>query len=141
MQIRDDIAAPHDAATTAIYEAAQAYDNHHDVAATFAALERAVATAPDDPSLRLPAAWLALEQGLPDRALVHVHAGLATETEPYRRGQLLLWGARAARTLDPQLARRWNDELARSGIAELTAASKRMFRGRPHVNLMMADAY
>jgi hypothetical protein len=139
--VRDDIAAPHDAATTAVYEAAQAYDNHHDVAATFAALERAVAAAPDDPSLRLPAAWLALEKGLPDRALVHIHAGLETETEPYRRGQLLLWGARAARTQDPQLAKRWNDELGRLGIAELTAASKRSFRGRPHVNLMMADAY
>jgi len=138
---RADIAAPHDAATTAIYEAAQAYDNHHDVKATLAALERAVAADPDDPSLRLPAAWLAHEAGMRDRAVIHVHAGLATETEPYRRGQLLLWGARAAKRLDPALARRWNDELARLGIAELTAASKRSFRGKPHVNLMMADAY
>ena len=140
-RVRDDIAAPHDAATTAIYEAAQAYENHHDVAATFAAIERAVAADPDDPSLRLPAAWLALENRLPDRAIVHIHAGLATETEPYRRGQLLLWGARAAKKLDPSLARRWNDELARLGIGELTSASKRSFRGQPRVNLMMADAY
>jgi hypothetical protein len=143
--VRDDIAAPHDAATRALYDAAQAYDNHHDVAGTLAAVERAVAADPDDPSLRLPAAWLALESKLPDRAIVHVHAGLETETEPYRRGQLLLWGARAARTQAGEqnraLATRWTDELARLGIAELTAASKRAFRGRPHVNLMMADAY
>jgi hypothetical protein len=139
--VRDDIAAPHDAATRALYAAAQAYDNDHDVPATLAAVERAVAADPDDPSLRLPAAWLALEAKLPDRAIVHVHAGLATETEPYRRGQLLLWGARAARTQDRALAGRWTDELGRLGIAELTTASKRSFRGRPHVNLMMADAY
>jgi hypothetical protein len=140
-RVRDDIAAPHDAATRALYEAAQAYDNHHDVKATLAAVERAVAADPDDPSLRLPAAWLALESKLADRAIVHVHAGLATETEPYRRGQLLLWGARAARSQDRALAKRWTDELAQLGIAELTTASKRPFRGRPHVNLMMADAY
>jgi hypothetical protein len=139
--LRDDIAPKHDAATTAIYEAAQAYDNHHDVPATLAALERAVAAAPADPSLRLAAGWLALEKGQSERALVHIHAGLAAETEPYRRGQLLLWGARAAKKTDPQLAKRWNDELAGLGIAELTAASKRSFRGKPHVNLMMADAY
>jgi len=139
--VRDDIAAPHDAATKAIYDAAQAYDNDHDVPATLAAIERAVAAEPDDPSLRLPAAWLALEAKLPDRAIEHVHAGLATETERYRRGQLLLWGARAARTRDAALAARWTDELARLGIAELTAASRQRFRGRPHVNLMMADAY
>lgn len=138
---RTDIAAPHDAATTAIYEAAQAYDNAHDVPATLAALERAVAADPDDPSIRLPAAWLAYEAGKRDRAVIHVHAGLATETEAYRRGQLLLWGARAAKKIDPALARRWNDELCQLGIPELTAASKKTFRGKPHVNLMMADAY
>ena len=140
-RVRDDIAAPHDAATRALHEAAQAYDNHHDVPATLAAIERAVAADPDDPSLRLPAAWLALEAKLPDRAIVHIHAGLATETEPYRRGQLLLWGARAARNQDRALAARWTDELGRLGIAELAAAAKRPFRGRLHVNLMMADAY
>ncbi|MEO6772886.1 MAG: C45 family autoproteolytic acyltransferase/hydrolase [Kofleriaceae bacterium] len=139
--VRDDIAAPHDAATRALYEAAQAYDNHHDVPATLAAIERAVVADPGDPSLRLPAAWLALEARRSERAIVHVHAGLATETEAYRRGQLLLWGARAARAQDRELARRWTGELAALGIAELTAASRRPFRGRPHVNLMLADAY
>ncbi len=141
-RVRDDIGAPHDAATTAIYEAAQAYDNAHDVASTLVALERAVTAAPHDPSLRMPAAWLALEHDQPARALVHVEAGLDSETDPYRRGQLLLWGSRIAkRTGNEVLATRWVDELARLGIAELAAAAKRSFRGKPHVNLMMADAY
>ncbi len=141
-RVRDDIAAPHDAATTAIYEAAQAYDNAHDVPVTLAAVERAVAAAPEDPSLRLPAAWLAFEHGQPARALVHIDAGLATETDPYRRGQLLLWGARlAARTGNSALASRRVGELSNLGIAELTRAAKRTFRGKPHINLMMADAY
>ncbi|HEY6038445.1 MAG TPA: C45 family autoproteolytic acyltransferase/hydrolase [Kofleriaceae bacterium] len=139
--VREDIAAPHSVAIRALHEAAQAYEQRHDVPATLAAIERAIAVEPEDPSLRLPAAWLALEAKLPDRAIVHVHAGLATETEPYRRGQLLLWGARAAQTQDRALAARWTDELARLGIAELTAASRKRFRGRPHVNLMLADAY
>lgn len=141
-RVRDEIAAPHDAATIAIYEASQAYDNAHDVASTLAALERAVTAAPRDPSVRMPAAWLALEHGQPARALVHVEAGLEAETDPYRRGQLLLWGSRIARrTGDKARAMQWGDELARLGIAELTMAAKRSFRGRPHVNLMMADAY
>jgi hypothetical protein len=141
-RVRDDVAAPHDAATTAIYEASQAYDNAHDVASTLAALERAVTAAPHDASIRMPAAWLALEHGQPARALVHVEAGLGTEVDPYRRGQLLLWGARIARrTGDEARATSWVDELAGLGIAELTTAAKRSFRGKPHVNLMMADAY
>ncbi|CAN5333389.1 hypothetical protein BH11MYX1_BH11MYX1_30380 [soil metagenome] len=141
-RVRDDIGAPHDAATTAIYEASQAYDNAHDVASTLGALERAVTAAPDDPSLRMPAAWLALEHGQPVRALVHVEAGLETEADPYRRGQLLLWGSRIAKRVgDASRATRWFDELERLGIAELTTAAQRSFRGKPRVNLMMADAY
>ena len=57
--------------------------------------------APDDPSLRLAAAWLALEADAHEPAIDHVRAGLQLETEPYRRGQLLLWGARAAGAAGP----------------------------------------
>jgi hypothetical protein len=68
------------------------------------------------------------------------------ETDPYRRAQLFLWGARAAATQDPALARRWRDELAHldpraPGVDELQARGKRKHGGRPHVNLMMVDAY
>jgi hypothetical protein len=79
-----------------------------------------------------------------DRAVVDVHAGLARETDAYRRGQLLLWGARAARRVDRALAKRWLDELSRlpgDELDELRAAATRTWRGRPQVNLMMADAY
>jgi hypothetical protein len=103
-----------------------------------------VVAEPFDPSLRLAAAWLALEAGLADRALVHVHAGLVHEAEPYRRGQLLLWGARAADRRDAALARRWREDLAAlrgDGVDELRAQAQRRHRGVPHANLMMVDAY
>lgn len=112
-----DVATPHHAAARHVHDAARVYEATHDVAAARAAIERAIAVDADDPSLRLVGAWLALEDGAADRAVVHVHAGLAREDEPYRRAQLLLWGARAARRDDPALARRWTDELARSSDA------------------------
>ena len=136
--------APHDAATRHLHDAARAYETEHDIPATRAALERAVAADPEDPSLRLAATWLAMEDGANDRALIHVQAGLATERDPYRRGQLLLWGSRAARQGDPARARAWSAELAGlagDGVAELQAAARKRYRSRPHVNLMMADAY
>ncbi|HUS27448.1 MAG TPA: carcinine hydrolase/isopenicillin-N N-acyltransferase family protein, partial [Kofleriaceae bacterium] len=144
VRVRDDLAAPQDEATRHIHDAARAYESRHDVRAARAAIERAVAVAPDDPSLRLTAAWLALEEGIADRAVIHVHAGLAKERDTYRRGQLLLWGSRAARTIDPALSTRWTDELARLAgpdVEELKTASRKKYRGKPHVNFMMADAY
>ncbi|HTR49740.1 MAG TPA: C45 family autoproteolytic acyltransferase/hydrolase [Kofleriaceae bacterium] len=85
---RTDIAAPHDAATRHVQAAARAYESDHDVATARVEIERAVAIDPDDPSLRLAAAWLALADGAHDRAREHAHAGLAHETEGYRREQL-----------------------------------------------------
>lgn len=140
----DGFARPHSAASLHVHAATRAYEADHDVAAARVAIEQAVACAPDDPSLRLAAAWLAMETGASDRALVHVHAGLAHEADSYRRGQLLLWGARAADRRDVALARRWRDELASltgDGLDELQAASRRRHRGAPHANLMMMDAY
>ncbi len=139
-----DLARPHAPATLHVREAVRAYEHDHDVSAARAAIERAVALAPADPSLRLSAAWLALADGARDRAIVHVHAGLGEEVEAYRRGQLLLWGSRAAAGADPELAKRWRDELDRlvgDGVGELRTAGRRRYQGRPQVNLMMADAY
>ncbi len=143
-KLRDDVVAPHDAATLHVQDASRIYESDHDIAAARSSMERAVSADPDDPSIRLAAAWLAYEDGAFDRAMMHVHAGLARENESYRRGQLLLWGARAAQTIDPSQARRWTDELSQlSGphVEELKVASRRKYRGRPHVNLMMVDAY
>jgi hypothetical protein len=142
--LRDDVVAPHDAATLHVQDASRAYEADHDVVAARTSLEKAVAVDPDDPSLRLAAAWLAYEDRAFDRAMIHVHAGLARENESYRRGQLLLWGSRAAQPIDPAQAKRWADELAQlSGphVDELKVAVRRKYRGRPHVNLMMVDAY
>ena len=136
--------APQAPATRHVHDAARAYEGSHDVKAARTAIELAVAAAPDDPSIRLIATWLALEDRMPDRAMIHVHAGLARESEAYRRGQLLLWGSRAAKTIDPAQARRWKDELGRlsgDGVDELRARSRDKQRGLPHPNLMMVDAY
>lgn len=138
-----DFVAPHSAASRHVHDATRAYEAEHDVAAARTAIERAVDAEPGDPSLRLAAAWLALEAGAVDRALVHVHAGLANEREPYRRGQLLLWGIRAAKR-DEKLARRWRcelDALRGDGVDELQAHARKRHRGIPHANLMMVDAY
>ncbi len=136
---------PHDAATGHVRDAVRAFEHAHDIPAARASIERAVAQDPDDPSLRLAAAWLALELGADDRAVIHVHAGLATEREPYRRGQLLCWGARAAQgSGDPALAKHWRAELSRlsgEGLDELRALAAKRSKGRPHTNLMMVDAY
>jgi hypothetical protein len=132
----------HDAATEHVREAVRVFEHDHDIPASRAAIEKAIGADPDDPSLRLSAAWLALEDRAFDRAIVHVHAGLALETEGYRRGQLLSCGVRAARTADPALAGRWTDELARldcDGAEELRSRARR--RAPIHTNLVMTDAY
>lgn len=147
-RLRTDLAAPHSEVSRHVHEAARALEQAHDVPRARAAIERAVAVDPHDPSLRLIACWLSLEGGAPERALAHVDAGLARETESYRRGQLLLWGARAARRIDPARARRFSEELDRltsddthDGLVELRARARERHRGRPHPNLMLVDAY
>ncbi len=142
--LRDDLVAPQDEATRLVYEAARAYEGTHDVAVARSAIERAVLAAPEDPSLRLAAAWLAHEAGDLSASVSHVDAGLALETDTYRRGQFLLWGLRVARVSDPSRAARWMDELARLDgplVEDLKARARKPYRGRPAVNLMMADAY
>jgi hypothetical protein len=85
----------------------------HDPDATAAALTEAVALAPGDPSLRLALTWTAMRQGRWSAAQASAAAGLAVETLPYRRGQLLRWGARAATVAgDPTTAAAWRAELA-----------------------------
>ena len=106
-RVRDDIAAPHDAATRRCTTRRRPTTTITTSKATLAAIERAVAADPDDPSLRLPAAWLALEAKLADRAIVHVHAGLATETRAVPARSIAVVGRRAARTQDRALATRW----------------------------------
>lgn len=141
--MRRDLAPPHDLATRQVHEAFGAYEGSHDVATARGALERAARHDPGDPSLHLGALWLALEDGDHAAAVAHARAGLAAETEPYRRGQLLLWGTRAARGTDRALAARWAGELTSlrgDGVDELQAELHRRGRRRPLVNLQMADA-
>ena len=142
---RTDVAAPQSPAIRALHEAARAYEGSHDVPAARAAIEKAVAAAPEDPSLRLSAVWLSLEARSPEHAVVHARIGLQHERDAYRRGQLLLWGSRAARRVDHAQSRTWGAELdampSADGVDELQAAAKKRWRGAVHLNLMMADAY
>jgi hypothetical protein len=142
--LRGEIVVPYHKTTLHVQDASRAYESEHDVSAARAALDRAIAAEPHDPSIRLGAAWLAYEDRAYADAVAHVEAGLAHETEAYRRGQLLLWGARAAQTVDAARSVRWLDELARlsgSHVEELQAAARRPYRRQPKVNLMMVDAY
>ncbi|MBA2541252.1 MAG: hypothetical protein H0V17_16540 [Deltaproteobacteria bacterium] len=140
-RVTDDVVAPHDAATIYVRDAVRMFEATHDVAGARGLIERAIGVDPDDPSLRLAAAWLALEGGADDRAVIHVHAGLALETEPYRRGQLLACGARAAKN-DPALRQRWLAELDRASCDGADELRRRARRRAPlKTNLLMADAF
>ena len=134
-----DHVAPHDAATIYVRDAVRVFEHAHDLPAARTGIDRAIAAAPDDPSLRLAAAWLALEARADREALDHVRAGLAIETEPYRRGQLLVCGARAAA---PTHKASWLDDLDRhhcDGVDELRRRARR--RAPLKTNLLMADAF
>ena len=87
---------PVEPAMEAFVEAVRVDVGTHDKPAASAAIERAVALAPADASLRLLAGGLALRLGRIVDARVHFEAGLDTERAPFRRGQLLLWASRAA---------------------------------------------
>jgi hypothetical protein len=89
--------------------------------------------------------WLALEAKAPEHAVVHARVGLRHERDAYRRAQLLLWGARAARRVDAAQASTWHAELeampGTDGVDEIQAAARKRWNGGIHLNLMLADAY
>src|SRR5262249_11132592 len=142
-----------DAASVHLAEVARLEQTTHDAGAMAAAIERAIACAPDDPSLQLAALWIHARNGDAPRAVASARAGLAQETLAYRRGQLLLWGARVAAIAgDTATAAAWRDELERTAgdeVDELRARgradrrrSPRMWASRrPDASLFMADAH
>ncbi|MBK9030171.1 MAG: hypothetical protein IPL61_02330 [Myxococcales bacterium] len=142
---------PRAAATDAVARAVTIAQTTHDVDATAAALAEAIAAAPADPSLRLAMTWTALRRRRWAEARDHAAAGLAHETLAYPRGQLLLWGARAAVAADdPVAATRWRRELAAlagAEVAPLRAAAaadvgrpRRHARAAPNANLLLMEA-
>jgi Tfp pilus assembly protein PilF len=123
----------------------------HDVDAIAAALTEAIALAPVDPSLRLAMLWTELGRGQWRAARTHAEAGLALETLPFRRAQLLLWGARAAAAADDVAqASAWRAALAatadrdsaplRAEAARDAGEPPRRFRRRPRANLLLLEA-
>jgi hypothetical protein len=141
-----------DPASEHLAEVARLEQTSHDAALMAASIDRAIACAPDDPSLRLTALWIHARTGDHARAIAEAKAGLALETIAYRRGQLLLWGARAATCADDDAqANAWRDELDRSREPELEDLRVRVradrrrrstsARKRPDASLFMADAH
>jgi hypothetical protein len=138
-------------AADAVAEALRIEQSTHDRDAIVAALDRAIAVAPTDPSLRLAQVWSEMRRGRWMSAADHAAAGLAGESLPYRRGQLLLWGARAAAAAG-QHARvsSWRAELGAvrgTGVHYLQAqgrADERRpvteFQRRPSANIFMHEA-
>ncbi len=117
-----------------------------------AQLEQAIALQPDDPSYRFPAGVLTMRTGDFAAAQAHLEAGLTTETIPLRRGQLLLWAARAADAAgDPMAARGHRAELLamdHDALVEQRALARREERRawdpkrrRIQLNLLISDAW
>ena len=149
--VDDGGALPRAPASDAVATALAIEQSTHDHAATAAALDRAIAAAPTDPSLRLAQLWAEMRRGEWARAADQAAAGLDHERLPYRRGQLLLWGSRAAVAAGQDArARIWRAELATlrgAGVAYLQAQGMRdetrparQFLRRPSLNLFMLDA-
>ena len=150
--VADDGALARAPASDAVARAIAVEQLHHDTDTTAAEIERAIAAAPTDPSLRRAQLWLELRRSRWARAVEHAEVGLRHESVPYRRAQLLLWGARAAMAADePARARAWRGELAAlddvQGVGYLQAYGKRdegkpvsAFRRRPTANLTLLEA-
>ena len=94
-----DHQAPESASATAYrsyIDAARLEGHFADEALVEAAMARAIALQPDDPSYRHLAGGLALRAGRPDEALAHFEVALATERSAFRTGELHRWAALAA---------------------------------------------
>jgi hypothetical protein len=138
-------------ASDAVAQALAIDQTTHDGQAMTAEIERAIAASPDDPSLRLAMTWLELRRRGWSQATAQAARGLARETLPYRRGQLLLWGARAAIAAgDPTRAATWRGELATlrgDGVPFLQQLAARdehkpptAFHRPPTIHLQLLDA-
>lgn len=151
VEVAPAFSLPRHPAADAVARAQIIEHEHHDPALTAAALAEAIALAPTDPSLRLSLLWIELRRGRHADAVAAAEAGLVHEQLPYRRGQLLLWGARAATAAgDDARAAAWRAELSSlrgRGVAALAdearrdvSRGRRASRRRPAVNLLMHDA-
>jgi Acyl-coenzyme A:6-aminopenicillanic acid acyl-transferase len=138
-------------ATDAVARAMAHEQSTHDVAAIATALAEAIGHAPGDPSLHLAMVWNCMRRRQWRVAVEHARAGLAIETLAYRRGQLLLWGSRAAAAADEvATCAAWRRELQSSSGSEIASLREqarvdaelpaRRFRRAPHANLFMHDA-
>lgn len=94
-----------------------------------AGISRASASAPHDPSLHFVAGILALEARENESAYRHLFEAAQKDQSPYRKGQALLWAARAAaatgRKAEAATLRRELFLLNHHNLAELKRAAER----------------
>ncbi|MCA9523638.1 MAG: hypothetical protein KC609_21830 [Myxococcales bacterium] len=117
-----------------------------------AQIERAALLAPDDPTYRFLAGAMQLQHGEFARALSHFEHGLRVEEHPFYRGNMLLWGSRAASAAGfPARAAVLREELAATSdelLAEHRRAATREGRlplaaeklRKTVVNFLLVDA-
>jgi hypothetical protein len=88
-------------------------------------MQKAVAAEPDEPKYRFLAGTLSLGARNAALAVTHLERGLLREHDAFRRGQLLLWGARAADTAgQTERANALRDQLQRTDHPLLTKHRK-----------------
>jgi hypothetical protein len=123
----------------------------HDDDAVMAAVEGAATLCPEDPAYRFLAGVWRYRQGWPASAEAHLEAALANEAVPYRRAQILLWGARAAEAVGKSdRARALRAELLSMEGEELSEHQRAARRDgeRPfarrgsdiHINMVLTEA-
>lgn len=115
--------------------AAQLYQRLHADRQSFALLERALALAPRDPDLHLTLGYHHVDNGAPEKALIHFHQHLALKPDSLD-GQIYL-----GRTLD------WLDRteealpaLQRAAKLDRTSVGARLQLGRVQIRLGRLDA-
>ena len=116
-------------------------------------LDYACILTPNDPVVRFLLGAISLSMESWDPAYQHFERGLLVERGAFRRGQLLLWGSRAADAVGAKLrAQTMRDELLRLVDEDLSdyqkaarAENKKPFSKRKckavHVNLILVDAF
>jgi hypothetical protein len=84
----------------------------HEPAETLEQVEKAIETDPTEPTYRTMAGILRLRLGDWEQALAHFEVGMQRPQSAFRRGQVLLWGARAAEAAgQPEKAHALRNEL------------------------------
>lgn len=134
-------------------EASRIENATHNFAAVLGELEKAIARDPDEGCYRFVAGTIELRLGSPELALRHFDHALKHETIPYRRGQSLLWGSRAAASAGSreraaelrdelyELRGPYLDDLQAMARSDATHIKPKSWTGKVTPDLLLIDAH